>query len=170
MHSCYKLQVQKCKCKFFWQTWIWSLSEKNVFYTCKCTTETCLLIEYQFEYTQRTLFSIACHFTRFGLVEISLMTNLSRFWEHHIYSLICSKSEHSYIGLRKTFLAIRILLAKNDRTAFMLKSCREHSPHWNIIICEKTLWCTSGSGSIMTLSDNCRAQLGLTASPVKHFG
>lgn len=47
-----------------------------VFYICKHTTVGCLLMEYQFEHTYRTLFSIACHFARFVLIEISLMTDL----------------------------------------------------------------------------------------------
>lgn len=47
-----------------------------VFYTRKCTTVGCLLMEYQFEYTYRTLFSIACHFARLVLIDVSLTADL----------------------------------------------------------------------------------------------
>lgn len=44
----------------------------------------------------------------------------------------------------------------------MLESCREHSQPLEHNHLLKTLWCSSGSGSTMTLPDNCHAQLGVS--------
>jgi len=68
--------VQKYKCKFLLVDLKIEPFRKIVFRACKHTILECLLMEYHFEYTYRTLLSIACHFARLILIEISLIIDL----------------------------------------------------------------------------------------------